>query len=155
MLCTNIKSLYFSSDRHNGNRSNAPLEISMPKTAFRKHNLRNFAPMKEWNDVKTATDFYKIVEDSAHETQIIFKDSTSCGISAHAKDRLKNGFAHIEGKAAFHYLDLKTYRMVSNLIAEELQVTHQSPQIIVLKNNKVAYTSSHQAIDPVSISEHL
>jgi bacillithiol system protein YtxJ len=111
--------------------------------------------MNSWKSVREKDHFYTLLENSAEKPQIIFKDSTSCGISAHAKYKLEQGFQLIAGKADFHYLDLLTYRPVSNLIAQELKVTHQSPQIILLKDKKVVYTSSHNAIDPAVIARHL
>jgi bacillithiol system protein YtxJ len=111
--------------------------------------------MKCWKSVEEIEDFYTLLENSSSKPQIIFKDSTTCGISAHAKYRLENGFEHLEGKADFNYLDLLTYRPISNLIAKELQVTHQSPQIILVKDKRVVYTSSHHAIDPAVIARHL
>lgn len=111
--------------------------------------------MNQWNTLTEKEAFYTLLEDSAEKPQIIFKDSTTCGISAHAKYKLQNGFEQIAGKAAFHYLDLLSFRPISNLIAQELKVTHQSPQIIVLKDKKVVYTTSHHAIDPGVIARHL
>jgi len=111
--------------------------------------------MNSWKNVREKDHFYTLLENSAEKPQIIFKDSTSCGISAHAKYKLEQGFQLIEGKADFHYLDLLTYRPVSNLIAQELKVTHQSPQIILLKDKQVIYISSHNAIDPAVIARHL
>ncbi len=111
--------------------------------------------MNDWINAKSEEDFYTLMENSATRPQIIFKDSITCGISAHAKERLKDGYSLIEGKADFHYLDLLAFRPVSNLIARELGVTHQSPQIIVVKDKKPVYTSSHHAIDPAAIARHL
>ena len=34
----------------------------------------------------------------------------------------------------FYYLDLLNYRSISNEIAKHLNVTHQSPQIILIKD---------------------
>ena len=111
--------------------------------------------MNSWKSVREKEDFYTLLENSAEKPQIIFKDSTSCGISAHAKYKLEFGFELIKGKADFHYLDLLAFRPVSNLISRELQVTHQSPQIILVKGKQVIYTSSHHAIDPAVIARHL
>jgi bacillithiol system protein YtxJ len=111
--------------------------------------------MNSWKSVREKEDFYTLLENSAEKPQIIFKDSTTCGISAHAKYKLELGFKQIDGKADFHYLDLLTFRPVSNLISRELKVTHQSPQIILVKDKQVIYTSSHHAIDPVVIARHL
>ena len=111
--------------------------------------------MKNWMNITSEEDLQGIIERSTARTQIIFKDSTTCGISAHAKERLLDGFDIIDGKADFNYLDLLTYRPISNLIAKLLDVTHQSPQIIVLKDKKVIYTASHHAISPDSIAKVL
>ena len=85
-----------------------------------------------WNTIKTEKDVLDIIEKSKDKPQIIFKDSVSCGISAFAKERLKNDSPLIESISAFNYLDLLSYREVSNFIAKKLNVIHQSPQIIVL-----------------------
>lgn len=111
--------------------------------------------MNDWKTLTEKEDFYTLLEKSAEKPQIIFKDSTTCGISAHAKERLRDGYAQIAGKAAFHYVDLLAFRSISNLIAQELKVTHRSPQIIVLKDKKVVYTTSHHAIDPAVMARHL
>lgn len=111
--------------------------------------------MTDWISVTRQEDFFSLLEDSAEKPQIIFKDSLTCGISAHAKHRLQEGFSLLQGKADFHYLDLLTYRPISNLIAKELHVTHQSPQIIVVKDKKAVYTTSHHAINPAVIAQHL
>lgn len=111
--------------------------------------------MKDWIALTSEADLNKIIENSDHKPQIIFKDSTTCGISAHAKERLQEGYLPIEGKADFHYLDLLSWRPISNLVAQTLGVMHQSPQIIVLKDKKVVYTSSHHAINPAVIATYL
>lgn len=114
-----------------------------------------FCNMKEWIALTSEESVNTILEKSAGKPQIIFKDSLTCGISAHAKERLTNEFSQIEGKADFHYLDLLSYRAVSNYIAATLNVTHQSPQIIVLKDKKVVYHASHHAISAAGIAKYL
>lgn len=111
--------------------------------------------MKNWNPITTEQDVLNILEKSMDTTQIIFKDSVTCGISAYAKERLINGSDLLTAKADFNYLDLLSYRSVSNFIAEELNVIHQSPQIIVLKNKEVVYKTSHHSIQADEIAKHL
>lgn len=111
--------------------------------------------MKNWKNIITETDVDAIIEKSTERTQIIFKDSVTCGISAFAKERLQLGNHFLENKADFHYLDLLQFRAVSNYIASTLNVIHQSPQIIVLKNKVVVYKAAHHTIMPETISQHL
>ena len=111
--------------------------------------------MKNWSPITTTQDVLNIIENSVEKPQIIFKDSVTCGISAYAKERLVSGNDLLIAKADFNYLDLLSYRSVSNFIADELNVIHQSPQIIVLKNKEVVYRVSHHSIQPEEIAKWL
>ncbi len=103
--------------------------------------------MKNWNPITTEEQVREIVEKSNEKPQIIF--------SAYAKERLVSGNDVLIAKADFNYLDLLSYRSVSNFIAEELSVIHQSPQIIVLKNGEVVYRVSHHSIQAEEIAKWL
>ena len=46
-----------------------------------------------------------------------------------------------------YFLDLLSYRALSNAIAEEFGVAHASPQVIVVKNGKAVYDNSHMGIN--------
>lgn len=111
--------------------------------------------MNNWKPITQESDVQHIIEKSLTKPQIIYKHSVTCGISAHAEDKLINGAHLLTGSADFNYLDLLRFRSVSNLIAQELSVTHLSPQIIVLKDKKVVYTASHHAIQPEAIAKYL
>ncbi len=111
--------------------------------------------MNEWNTITTEEELYALIEKSTVRPQIIFKDSVTCGISAYAKEKLTLGYDQIAGKADFYYLDLLSYRHISNLIAQVLEVRHQSPQVIVIKDRKPVHYYSHHAIEPGKIASHL
>jgi bacillithiol system protein YtxJ len=111
--------------------------------------------MNNWKSITTEEHVLQIIENSNEKSQIIFKDSVTCGISAFAKERLENGNQLLIDKADFNYLDLLSYRSISNFIAAELNVIHQSPQIIVLKNKEVVYRVSHHSIQPEEIAKWL
>lgn len=111
--------------------------------------------MDNWKLIKSEADIATIVEASNTKPQIIFKDSRTCGISAFAKERLQKGNEAMTSKADFNYLDLLALRSVSSFIASELNVIHQSPQIIVLKGGEVVHSVTHHSIDPKKIAKYL
>lgn len=111
--------------------------------------------MDNWEQIKTNEDVLAIIEKSKTKTQIIFKDSTTCGISAYAKERIIGGNDLLVSKADFNYLDLLALRPVSAFIAEELNVIHQSPQIIVVKDGKATHSVTHHSIHPEKIAAEL
>ena len=77
--------------------------------------------------------------------QLIFKHSTRCSISIIAKNRLERSAA--PENIAFYYLDLLTYRNVSDYIADKFSIHHQSPQILLIKNGECIFEETHNAID--------
>ena len=107
--------------------------------------------MESWKDLYSEAQIKELAEASYSKPQVISKHSTSCGISAHAQYRLASATRELSEKADLHYLDLLRYRPVSNQIATDLGVPHQSPQVIVIKNGEVVHNSSHFSIDPLAI----
>ena len=54
-----------------------------------------------------------------------------------------------------YYLDLITYRSISNQLADDFNVEHQSPQILIIKNGNCIYHASHNAIDADVIKDKI
>lgn len=75
-----------------------------------------------------------------------FKHSTRCSISEMAKSRFEREWESPETPFQLLYLDLLNHRDVSGKIEELTGIQHQSPQLIVWRNGKVIYHSSHNAI---------
>ena len=106
-----------------------------------------------WITLSEESQLEQIKEESRQQPVVIFKHSTTCSISAMAKNRLER-----ETPAAntlFYYLDLKTYRAISNKIAEDFHVHHESPQILLIKNGECTYEESHNGISMKDIAEQL
>lgn len=108
---------------------------------------RNSAELHgQWLSLTDEAQLQSIIKASHQKPQVLFKDSTSCGISAGVKHGLVSDWSTIEDKADFHYLDLLSYRSISNKIAEVSGVTHQSPQVIIYHHGVVIAETSHHAI---------
>jgi bacillithiol system protein YtxJ len=88
--------------------------------------------------------------NSASKTKpvLLFKHSTSCSISNTVLNRLERNWK-AEGVKGLqpYYLDLLSYRNLSNEIANRYQIEHQSPQVLIIQDEKVIYYSSHFDID--------
>lgn len=76
----------------------------------------------------------------------IFKHSTRCSVSRMALKQFENEF-HSSDKVTLYFLDLIAHRDISNEISNRFGVTHQSPQLILVKDGKAIYDVSHSAID--------
>ena len=108
--------------------------------------------MIEWKKLDSEKKLDNILEDSHATPQVIFKHSTSCPISGMAKRRLEGDW---DFELTAHYLDLLSYRAISNAIEQKLNVQHQSPQIILIKDGKSIYDESHLDISANTLQQKL
>lgn len=106
-----------------------------------------------WIPLRSQEDLEQIINLSNDQPQVIFKHSTRCSISSVAKNRLEKASSPDDAK--FYYLDLLSYRPVSNSVAERFAVEHESPQILIIKNGKCVYNESHMGIDMEEIKDQL
>ena len=106
-----------------------------------------------WIDLTNEEQLERIKELSKQKAQVIFKHSTRCGVSSMAKNRLEKG--PFTGNVDFYYLDLVRYRQLSNKIAEDFAVHHQSPQVLLIKNGDCVYEESHSGIIMAEIMEQV
>ena len=107
----------------------------------------------DWSHIVDITELNKIDELSKEKPVVIFKHSVTCGISSGAKYRLESEWDNLNHELHFYYLDLLAHREVSNAIAERYDVVHQSPQILIIKNGKSMYDTSHHRISINDINE--
>lgn len=106
-----------------------------------------------WEELSEEAQLETINELSKTKPVLIFKHSTRCSISAMAKNRFEKGWE--EANVSIWLLDLIRYREISNKIAADYGVMHQSPQVLLIKNGECIYTATHNAIDFKSIQEAL
>ena len=99
-----------------------------------------------WKVLNDAAQLKEIKKRSFERPVVIFKHSVTCGISAHAKHKLESAWDFADEDLEFYYLDLLSYRPVSNLVADTFNVIHQSPQLLVIKNGEAIYDTSHQMV---------
>jgi len=112
-------------------------------------------PEIPWKPLTEVNQLDTIIKDSSVKPVAIFKHSTSCGISRMALKQLESSYDVPANQLDIYYLDLNVYRDVSNEIASRFQVTHQSPQILVIKNGIAVYNESHGGINVPALHQYL
>lgn len=100
--------------------------------------------MMNWNTLTTEEQLTAIRERSFTRPQLIFKHSTRCSVSQVAKTRLES--TNAPSGVDFHFLDLIRYRSLSDQIASDLRVSHESPQVLLVRDGDCVFDESHLAI---------
>lgn len=88
----------------------------------------------------------EILDLSIQKPVLLFKHSTRCGISSMVLKRFENKLKKEEGEFYYFYLDLLQNRYISDYISQKFNISHQSPQLIVIKDGDVSSHNSHFGI---------
>lgn len=104
--------------------------------------------------ITTVEDWRDILALSKQRPVIVFKHSNMCATSAAVFDKMHR--AEIDGffNTPVHVVVTQTHQEVSDLIAQETGIHHESPQVLVLKDQEVILHDSHTTIDPQLIKEY-
>jgi bacillithiol system protein YtxJ len=97
----------------------------------------------------------EILTASYQKPIAIYKHSTRCSVSVMVKKGLEQQWHLSDQQLPIYYLDLLTYRPISNRIAELFHVVHQSPQLILIRDGKSIYNASHSEVDYDEIVAHI
>jgi len=98
----------------------------------------------------------ELMERSNQEPVFIFKHSATCPISAAAMEEFSGFLAQSqEGRFAAGYLIVQEDRPISNTVAEQLGVKHESPQAILVKDGRAVWHASHWNVTAAALKEAL
>ena len=121
--------------------------MSFLKNMFNSSDGTNSGEKKiNWNELTDLAQLEEIIAISNEMPVAIFKHSTRCSVSRMALKQFENEFKSTD-KVTPYFLDLIAHRDISNEISTRFGVTHQSPQLILIKEGKAIYNVSHSDID--------
>ncbi len=103
-----------------------------------------------WTQLQSTDQLNEIKKSPGYS--IIFKHSTRCSISMMAKRRFELDWDSLPEELPLYFLDLIQYREISNQIAQQFNVYHESPQLLLIKDGECILDQSHGGI---SIDEAL
>jgi len=101
------------------------------------------------NKIDTLHKLEAAIEESRLRPVLLFKHSTSCGISSGVFRDVSRVDADI------NLVIVQTDRDISNEIARRTGIKHESPQAIVFKDGEPVYHASHYDITIEDLNEHL
>lgn len=97
-----------------------------------------------WISLESAQQLSEIKQQKGYS--IIFKHSVRCATSLMAKRRLEMDRLSLPQNLPLYFLDLIKHRDISNQIAQDFHVHHQSPQLLLIKDGQCILDQSHGGI---------
>ncbi len=87
------------------------------------------------------------------ERAILYKHSTRCSVSAWVIDEVLQ-FARTHPDWTVYVLKVIEQRGLSDAVADQLGVRHESPQAFVIREGRCVWNASHSAINAESLDRH-
>ena len=111
--------------------------------------------MLQIKELPKKEDVEEVWNASEQKPVFLFKQSTTCPISAEAFNEFNSFLNTVGDDVDAFYVKVRETREVSNLIAEETNIQHQSPQAFLIRNKEVLWNASHTKITEESLSDAL
>ena len=129
------------------------MNIFKRKSNPKKEAVDSLKSTFEWIPLTSISQIEELKKASHSKTIFIFKHSTRCGISRMVLKKFEALITEAYSTIDFYYLDLLNYRTLSDALAETFQIAHQSPQLLVVKNETAIYNDSHYDIIEIDIEK--
>lgn len=105
--------------------------------------------MANFIELNSTDELEKAFEKSNSQPVAFFKHSLTCPISAGVYNEVRRADADI------YLIVVQNARQLSSALAEKTGIRHESPQAIVLKNEKPIYHASHYDVSTNEIENLL
>ena len=83
-----------------------------------------------------------LTEKSLPSNCLVFKHSTRCPVSTVAAEEVRAGSFSLD----VYWINVVEQRELSNWVAAEYDVVHQSPQLLLLRDSQVVESWSHGSV---------
>jgi monothiol bacilliredoxin len=120
------------------------MEAGLRQECFDRFTMTN--GFIELRDVVALDDF---LSRSNGDPVIIFKHSDSCGISARAYTQMS------EVASPVGLVTVQTARAVSDELEKRMGLAHETPQVMIVSDGKVAWTASHGQVKAAAVEAAL
>ena len=102
-----------------------------------------------FNEINSTEELNDLFQQSNDKPVALFKHSLTCPISSGVYQEISKADADI------NLIIVQRARNVSNALAEKSGVRHESPQAIVIKDEKPVYHASHYDVTANDVEESL
>jgi bacillithiol system protein YtxJ len=172
-ILTLLLTLFLTAQAQNKSEPNLKPTVIVPqhhadpaKTQFvkgppDKELIAHNSPGENWeglhvSELKSFRAMEKALKKSNKEPILIFKHSTTCPINARAAYRVNEWLEEKgEDKPKIYFVKVIESKPISLTLAKDLDVIHESPQILLIENGKSHWDTSHADITAENIEEAL
>lgn len=95
------------------------------------------------------------LQNSQNQPVMFFKHSPRCGVSHYARAELEKALKAVSHPIPVCEVDVLAARPVSNMLAEKSGVTHESPQVLLMRGEECVWHGSHGDLRATVLQEKM
>src|SRR5688572_29683393 len=104
-------------------------------------------------ELKSVQELEQALDESRERPVLFFKHSLTCPISTRALNELQSYLDNADPRASYKLITIQTSRNVSDEASSKLNLEHQSPQAILVRNGRELWNASHYQITASALAE--
>lgn len=105
--------------------------------------------------IETPDDLEALGSRSRQCIQVIYKHSNRCPLCHMAMHQVREAVKQAGDRADFYIVDVVGARDVSQAAAQRWNVRHESPQVLILQDDRVVWHGSHREVEAEAILRQL
>ena len=109
--------------------------------------------MDSLEELKSIQELDHAFDESRERPVLLFKHSLTCPISTRAFNELQSYLNNPDPRISYKLITVQTARCVSDEAASRLQLEHESPQAILVRNGRELWNASHNDITASSLDQ--
>ena len=98
-------------------------------------------------------DLDRVIAASGDRPLLLFKHSDTCGTSFEALDELVAHLNQRPADASYAMVTVQSHRDVSNAVARSLEVRHETPQALLVRDGRAVWSASHFRVTAAALNE--
>lgn len=109
--------------------------------------------MENLEELKSIKQLDNALDESLERPVLLFKHSLTCPISSRAYRELQSYLGNADPRISYKLITVQTARSVSDEAASRLQIEHESPQAILVRDGRELWKASHYDITAESLDQ--
>ena len=98
-------------------------------------------------ELQQANELDELLSESTQRPIILFKHSNTCGVSARAYQEM------VKVGESVGIVTVQTARTLSDEIENRFELAHETPQVLIVRDGKLAWSASHFRITADAVND--
>ena len=107
--------------------------------------------VQDLEELNSIQELERVLDESRERPVLLFKHSLTCSISTRALNELQTYLSNRDPRICYKLITVQTARSVSDEAALRLNLEHETPQAILVRDGRELWNASHYDITAAAL----